>query len=97
MGKEAWSGVKQLSLAGLGTVIASPVTGVLHGASKVFTTPVAAAAVAWKEKSLGGAIKAAGKECFDTTPGKVSSAAVLWWAALWPPFLRLRHRHHHLR
>lgn len=75
MGKEAWSGVKQLSLAGLGTVIASPVTGVLHGASKVFTTPVAAAAVAWKEKSLGGAIKAAGKECFDTTPGKVSSAA----------------------
>lgn len=75
MGKEAWSGVKQLSLAGLGTVIASPVTGVLHGASKVFTTPVAAAAVAWKEKSLGGAIQAAGKECFDTTPGKVSSAA----------------------
>ena len=74
-GKEAWSGLKQLSLAGLGTVIASPVTGVLHGASKVFTTPVAAAAVAWKEKSLGGAIKAAGKESFDTTPGRFSSAA----------------------
>ena len=74
-GKEAWNGVKQLSLAGLGTVVASPVTGILHGASKVFTTPVAAAAVAWKEKSLGGAIKAAGKECFDTTPGKFSSAA----------------------
>lgn len=75
MGKEAWAGVKQMSLAGLGTVIASPVTGVLHGASKVFTTPVAAAAVAWKEKSFGGALKAAGKECFDTTPGRVSSAA----------------------
>ncbi len=75
MGKEAWSGVKQLSLAGLGTAIASPVTGILHGASKVFTTPVAAAAVAWKEKSLGGAIKAAAKESFDTQAGKVSSAA----------------------
>lgn len=75
MGKEAWSGVKQLSLAGLGTAIASPVTGILHGASKVFTTPVAAAAVAWKEKSLGGALKAAVQESFDTQAGRASSAA----------------------
>lgn len=75
MGKEAWNGAKQLSLGGLGAVVASPVTGILHGASKVFTTPVAAAAVAWKEKSLGGALKAATQECFDTQAGKVSSAA----------------------
>lgn len=81
-GKEAWGGLKQAvtkigttdSLAGLATMVAAPVTGVLHGASKVFTTPVAAAAVAWKEKSLGGALKAAGKESFDTETGKVSSA-----------------------
>lgn len=80
---EAWEGAKQAvtkfgtseSLAGLASVVASPVTGLLHGASKVFTTPVAAAAVAWKEKSLTGAIQAAGKECFDTTPGRLSSAA----------------------
>ena len=75
MGKEAWNGVKQLSLGGLGAAVASPVTGILHGASKVFTTPVAAAAVAWKEKSFGGAIKAATQECFDTQAGKASSAA----------------------
>ena len=82
-GKEAWGGLKQAvtkfgssdSLAGLASVVGSPVTGVLHGASKVFTTPVASAAVAWKEKSLGGAIKAAGQECFDTIPGRFSSAA----------------------
>ncbi|MFN8612188.1 MAG: hypothetical protein U0931_31880, partial [Vulcanimicrobiota bacterium] len=72
---QAWSGLKQANLAGLATVVASPVTGALHGASKVFTTPVAAAAVAWKQKSLGGALKAAGQECFDTQAGKFSSAA----------------------
>ncbi|MBS2033835.1 hypothetical protein JST97_02555 [bacterium] len=72
---QAWSGVKQANLAGLATVAASPVTGVLHGASKVFTTPVAAAAVAWKEKSLGGALKSAGQECFDSQAGRFSSAA----------------------
>lgn len=77
-GSQAWGGVKQLGkspLAGLATVVASPVTGALHGASKVFTTPVAAAAVAWKEKSLGGALKAASQECFDSQPGRFSSAA----------------------
>lgn len=82
-GKEAWNGLKQAvtkfgtaeSLGGLAAVVASPVTGVLHGASKVFTTPVAAAAVAWKEKSLTGALKAAGQEGFDATPGRFSSAA----------------------
>ncbi len=78
-GSQAWGGIQQLGkgapLAGLASVVASPVTGVLHGASKVFTTPVEAAAVAWKEKSLGGALKAAGQECFDAQPGKFSSAA----------------------
>lgn len=82
-GKEAWNGLKKsvtefgtaASLGGLASVVASPVTGVVHGASKVFTTPVAAAAVAWKEKSLGGALQAAGKECFDTQPGRLASAA----------------------
>lgn len=74
-GSEAWKGLKQANLAGLATIVAAPVTGVLHGASKVFTTPVAAAAVAWKQKSLGGALKAAGQECFDTQAGRFSSAA----------------------
>jgi hypothetical protein len=82
-GKEAWNGIKTAvtkfgtaeSLGGLATVVAAPVTGVLHGASKVFSTPVAAAAVAWKEKSLGGALKAARGECFDTDPGRFASAA----------------------
>ncbi|MBX3170327.1 MAG: hypothetical protein KF760_23175 [Candidatus Eremiobacteraeota bacterium] len=75
MGKEAWNGVKQLSLGGLGAAVASPVTGILHGASKIVTTPIAAAAVAWKEKSLGGAIQAAARESFDTRAGKFASAA----------------------
>lgn len=82
-GREAWNGVKKAvtkfgtteSLGGLAAVAAAPVTGVLHGASKVFSTPVAAAAVAWKEKSLGGALKAARSECFDTQPSRFASAA----------------------
>lgn len=79
----AWSGVKQAftkfgpaeSLASVGTVVGSPVTGVLHGVSKIFTTPVKAAEVAWKEKSLGGALKAAVKEGFDLKAGSFSTAA----------------------
>ena len=77
-GNQAWGGLQRIGkdpLASLATVVASPVTGALHGASKVFTTPVAAAAVAWKQKSLGGALKAAGQECFDSQPGRFSSAA----------------------
>ena len=78
-----WSGLKQAVsgpnpanvLAGLGTIAAAPVTGAIHGASKLFTTPVEAAQVAWKEKSLGGALKAAGKEAFSTDPSKFANAA----------------------
>ena len=79
----AWDGIKHTAtnltspadaLAGLGAVVASPVTGILEGASKVLTTPVESAAVAWKEKTLGGALKAAGKEAFASEGGAFSSA-----------------------
>jgi hypothetical protein len=78
----AWGGVKQAFdgfsaanlLAGAGTIVASPVTGLVHGLSKVVTTPVEAAAVAWKEKSLGGALKSAGKEAFDSDPSQFANS-----------------------
>jgi len=78
----AWSGVKQAFdgfspanlLAGVGTIVASPVTGLVHGVSKVFTTPVEAAAVAWKEKSLGGALKSAGQEAFHSDPTRFANS-----------------------
>jgi hypothetical protein len=81
--KGAWGGLKHIvtdfspadALAGVGAILASPVTGILEGASKVLTTPVAAAAVAWKEKSLGKALRAAGDEAFTTDPSKFSAAA----------------------
>ena len=80
--KGAWSGIKQAvtdfsptkGLAGLATVVASPVAGAIEGASKVFTTPVKAAAVAWKEKSLSGAVKAAVGEAFTADPSKLSNS-----------------------
>ena len=82
--KGAWDGIKHTAsnlsspadaIAGLGAVVAAPVTGVLEGATKVLTTPIEAAAVAWKEKSLGNALKAAGKEAFTADAGKLPSAA----------------------
>lgn len=78
----AWSGLKQIagfqgageSLAGLGTLVGAPVTATLDGVSKLFTTPVKAAAVAWKEKSLSKAVKAAVGEAFDSAPTTFSTA-----------------------
>jgi hypothetical protein len=79
----AWNGVKNAvtdfsaanALGAVGAVVASPVTGVLHGLSKVVTTPIKAAAAAWKQDSLGAALKEGGKECFDTAPSAAASAA----------------------
>ena len=78
----AWSGAKLAFdgysptniLAGAGTIVASPVTGLLHGLSKVFTTPVEAAGVAWKENSLDGALKSAGKEAFTSHPTRFANS-----------------------
>jgi hypothetical protein len=79
----AWGGLKNAAtdfsaanaLGAVGAVVASPVTGVIHGLSKVVTTPIKAAAQAWKQDSLGAALKAGGKECFDTNPSAPASAA----------------------
>lgn len=80
--KTAWTGVKTAATdfnahnlaAGVGSIVAAPVTGVLHGLSKVVTTPIEAAGKAWKEDSLGVALKAGAKECYDSEAGKGSSA-----------------------
>ena len=79
----AWAGVKNAvddfsasnALGAVGAVVASPVTGVIHGLSKVVSTPIKAAAAAWKQDSLGAALKEGGKECFDTSPSAPASAA----------------------
>lgn len=81
--REIWNGAKQFvanpggkeAFGALGTVVGAPVTGLVHGVQKVLTTPVEAAAVAWKEKSLGKALKAAGHEAFDAQTNKLSRAA----------------------
>lgn len=79
----AWGGIKKAATdfsaanvaAGLGSVVGAPVTGALHGLSKVATTPIVAAGKAWKENSLGAALKAGREECFDTKPGRAAVAA----------------------
>lgn len=82
-GKTAWDGVKNAFtdfsapnlLAGAGAVVASPVTGVVHGLSKVVSTPIKAAAQAWKQDSLGAALKAGAQESFDTKASAFASSA----------------------
>ena len=49
-------------------------TGALHGVSRVFTTPVEAARTAWKQDSLGAALKDGAKEAFQTSPGRFADA-----------------------
>lgn len=58
-----------------GSILAAPVTGLVHGLSKVVTTPIAAAATAWKADSLTQALKAGASESFDTNPSKLASGA----------------------
>ncbi len=79
--KGMWDGIVRSSEKGhgpnttLSSWVGAPVTGAVHGLEKVFTTPVKAAAAAWKEKSLGSAVKAAVNEAFGTKPDAFSSAA----------------------
>lgn len=78
----AWGGVKNAAtdfsaanlLGGVGAIIGSPVTGAVEGISKVFSTPIKAAGVAWKQDSIVSALKEGAKESFDSEASKAADA-----------------------
>ncbi len=80
--QEAWNGLKEIPkdfslqklAAGVGSLVAAPFTGVIHGLSKVVSTPIAAAGTAWRADSLKEALKSGAAECYDTKPGIVASS-----------------------